>query len=100
MYDYWRLFIEDREQIDEILNNPLFMFKQVFEKNTAEVYSFPQSAKWHNWEIRVFSPTHLVIMGSIHKFYNNGSNANDFSFYDAQKAIKWFCHVFQLNPLL
>jgi hypothetical protein len=99
MYDYWRLFIEDRDQIDRILNNPLFMFKQVFEKNTAEVYSFPQSAKWENWEIEVFSPTHLLIMGSIHKFYH-GTNATDFTFNDAVRAIEHFCNVFELDPAL
>jgi hypothetical protein len=98
MYDYWRLLIVDRKQINTILNNPLFTFTQVFERNTSELYDFPQSAKWHNWEIDVFSPTHLLIKGSIHKYYNNGTNETDFFFHDAIRAIKQFCSAFQLNP--
>lgn len=97
MYDYWKLFIEDKEQISTILNNPRFGFVQEYDRATAELHTFPQRAKWHNWELDAFSPTHLLIKGSIHKFYNKGTNETDFTFDDAIKAIEDFCSAFQLN---
>jgi len=100
MYDYWRLLIVDRQQIQTILNNPLFDFKQKFEKTTAELHEFPQEAKYKNWEIEAFSPTHLLIKGSIHKFYNGGTNETDFTISDAVKAIETFCNLFKLDPAL
>lgn len=100
MYDYWRLRICDKEQIQVILKNPLFNFKMFYDKNTSELHSYPQIAKWKNWDIEVSSATNLLITGSIHKFYNGGTNESNFTFKDSLNAINQFCSVFNLRPEL
>ncbi len=100
MYDYWKLWIRDKEQILKILYNSLFEFKQTVNRATGEVHEYPQKANWKNWEIIAFSPALLEIRGSIHKYWNNGTNETFFTYSDAKKAINLFCNEFKLNPLL
>jgi hypothetical protein len=42
----------------------------------------------------------LEITGSIHKYWNGGTNENDFFFSDAIEAIQKFCQDLELNPSL
>ena len=100
MYDYWKLWVEDAQQIELILNNPLFEFEQTFSVRSGEIVAFPKIAKWKQWTIKQESPTLLKISGSIHKFWNGGTNENDFSCRNAVKAIDMFCKVFELAPSL
>src|SRR4051812_22440676 len=100
MYDYMKLRIYDHRQIASILNNSKFEFQQRVNISTSEVYSFPQFCKWNVFEIQVYSPSLLEIRGSLHRFWNNGTNENDFPLTEVKKAITRFCEEFNLNPFL
>ena len=42
----------------------------------------------------------LEISGSIHKYWNGGTNENDFTFYDSCAAIQLVCQELELEPFL
>lgn len=100
MYDYSKLHIKDIRQVNTIVHNPLLEFKQTFNKSTSEILEFPLIAKWENWDIKVFSHSFLEIRGSFHKFWNNGTNENDFCFNKAQETINYLCAKLLLDPNL
>jgi hypothetical protein len=61
---------------------------------------FPQQGHWQNFELFVFSPTYMEIQGSLHIYFNNGTNETDFTFNDASIAIRALCSDMHLNPSL
>ncbi|GEO09491.1 hypothetical protein [Segetibacter aerophilus] len=100
MYDYVKLWVREKEQIDKILDNPLLSFKQLFSIDTGEVISYPITCTWNVFTLKLKSPTWLQITGSLHKYWNNGTNENDFTFSDVNQTIEKFCRQLDLSPSL
>lgn len=98
MLDYWKLWIYDKEQIETTLRNS--RIRKQFECNEDGVLTGIKG-RFENWKIQTLhSPFRLEIAGSIHKYWNRGTNENDFTFADAISATGWFCKEFGLNPHL
>ena len=100
MVDYFKLWIEDLVQIIKIVSNPKFDFKHAVSKTTGEVEEYPLKCEWKGFVITMLSGTRLEIAGSIHKYWNGGTNGNDFTFNDCRGAINNFCTEINLNPKL
>lgn len=97
MLDYLKLWIYNTSLIEKILNNQRIQ-KDFISKEDGTLKGI--KAKFENWKIQTLSPSLLEITGSIHKYWNNGSNENDFSFLNAIEAIRKFCIEFELTPSL
>jgi hypothetical protein len=97
MLDYWKLWIYDKPTIERVLTN-----KQVIKKfiSNEDQVLIGIKGKFQFWKIQTLSPVHLEITGSIHKYWNGGTNENDFSFQNAVDATKMFCKEFDLDPSL
>src|SRR4051812_31536654 len=100
MYDFYKIWIQNREQINTIITNPLLSFKGYYELNTGQIIIYPICCKHGHFTFELKSPTWLQITGSLHKFWNKGTNENDFSFQDAVPAIDEFCKTYLINPQL
>jgi hypothetical protein len=97
MLDYWKLWIYDKTLIERILSNKRII--KHFTTNEDGVLTGIMG-KFQEWKIQTLSPVLLEITGSIHKYWNRGTNENDFSFLDAIEATRKFCNEFELNPSL
>jgi hypothetical protein len=87
MLDYFKLWIIDNATINTVLSND--SIKKDFTSNEdGEMIGI--KGKSQNWKIKTLSPSLLEIAGSIHKFWNKGTNENDFTFSNAILAIKSF----------
>jgi hypothetical protein len=98
MYDYVKLWVEDLEQIETILNNKKFDFYSLMKEETGHITK--RITKYKNWELKTLSPRLLEITGSIHIYWNNGTNENDFTFSDSSTAINSLCDDLCLDPRL
>lgn len=100
MVDYLKLWIENIQQIQKIVNNPIFDFKGNYSTKTGEVKDYPLKSEWKNFMLELKSETRLEITGSLHKYWNNGSNENDCNINDCKNAIDKLCKEIDLNPTL
>lgn len=100
MYDYFKLFIYDIEQINRIKAISGIDFLGKLSLKNGNLIEYPQTCKWQCFDFVLKSPTWLIIGGSIHKYWNNGTNETDFYFSDLVKALDRFCNQLQLNPEL
>jgi hypothetical protein len=97
MLDYWKIWVDDPGQIDIVLNNSNIRFDQTFNED-GELIGI--NGKYKCWSIKTLSPNRIEIAGSIHKYWNRGTNENDFPFRAVFKAIDMFCQDFQIDPTL
>jgi hypothetical protein len=95
--DYWKIWINDKEQIEKVLNNQNIS-KEFTSNERGELIGI--TGRFKEWTIETLSPVRLQITGSIHKWHNGGTNENDFSFTDAIAAITAFSKEFDLNTTL
>lgn len=96
MLDYWKLWIYDTPTIERLLSYPLTDHtKTVDEHGVLKKLS----GHYDGWKLETLPhPYRLQITGSIHKWWNGGTNENDFEFSDAVGAIQDFCRLFRLPP--
>ncbi len=97
MVDYLKLWIYNPALITGIIDNPIFDFKGVYSL-TDGATEYPITAKWQGFEIKIKSKTWLEISGSIHNYWNGGTNENDFYFDDVKQAIKNLCGILKISP--
>jgi hypothetical protein len=98
MLDYWKLWIFDENQKEKILQNG--DIKKSFEISDDGIF-IGVKGQYKNWKLQKIRYTEqLEISGSIHKYWNNGTNENDFFFFEVVLAINSFCKDFDLDPKL
>lgn len=97
MLDYLKLWIYDQRTIENLLSNSNIT-KNFTSNEDAVVTGITGTYK--NWEIKTVNAGCLQLAGSIHKYWNNGTNENDFYFTDVMRAIKKFCKELNLAPSL
>src|SRR4051812_28965880 len=97
MLDYLKMWIYDTCTIDYVLNNSK-VTKNFISNEDAVLTGI--TANYKGWKIKTLTANRLEIAGSIHKYWNNGTNENDLSFKEAITAIKKFCNEFSINPEL
>jgi hypothetical protein len=95
MLDYWKLWITDSILIERVLNNPHINKQFTINQDGALIGI---NGKFNQWEIKTFAPELLQITGSIHKYWNKGTNENDFTFSNVAKAIENFIIDLEINP--
>ena len=100
MVDYFKLWIENIVQIQKIYNLPLLDFKGTHSLKTGDIIEYPIKCKWNVFEFELKSATWLEITGSLHKYWNKGTNENDFKYIDVKTAIENLCKDLNLNPKL
>lgn len=98
MIDYGKYWIRTAAIIERILANPKIKFKGNHYLNTGEILEYPLIGKWNVWEFEIKSRTWLEMRGSLHKFWNNGTNENDFFFTNLFSAIVDLCSFLQVSP--
>jgi len=97
MYDYLKMWIEHKQDIYNILSHSLLSFTGLYKTDTGEVIEYPKVAIWERFEFKQFSQTRIQITGSLHKYWNNGTNENDFTLDNVISAIDRFCKVFRID---
>lgn len=97
MYDYLKMWIDNKKDIDSLLSHSLLSFTGMYKTDTGEVIEYPKFASWGGFEFKQFSQTRIQITGSLHKYWNNGTNENDFTLGDVISAIDRFCKVFSVD---
>lgn len=94
MLDYWKLWVYDAALTAQVLQNKTV--GKCFRSDEEGVLK-GISGNFGEWQIQTL-PGCLQITGSIHKYWNGGTNENDFSFADVGRAINRFCSSMQLPP--
>ena len=97
MYDYLKMWIEYKEDIDSLLSHSLLSFTGLYKTDTGEVIEYPKVADWGGFEFKQFSQTRIQITGSLHKYWNNGTNENDFTLDNVISAIDRICKQFGID---
>jgi hypothetical protein len=100
MIDWGKYWIRSPMLVTMILRNENLQFEGAVNFNTGEVKDYPRSAKWDEWQFEAKTATWLEITGSLHKYWNNGTNETDFSFYNLYQAIQKLCLFLQVSPYL
>ena len=95
MYDYIKMWIYDARSIDAVLQNPGTKKDYVINEDGTRIGI---TGSCGCWRIKTISENCLEVAGSIHKYWNNGTNENNFTLPDARSAIKRFCTHFDINP--
>ena len=98
MIDWGKYWIRHSLLIDKIFANEELDFHERLSEKTGVIKEFPKYAKWKVWEFEIKSPKWLEITGSLHKYSNNGTNENDFKFYEMFIAIVELCAFLQVSP--
>lgn len=98
MDDYIKCSTNNSIEIQNVLQNPGIDFKGIHSVKTGEILPYPQTCKVGEWELILHSPTLLQITGSLHKYWNNGTNWNDFKIENLLTAIIKLCNRLQINP--
>lgn len=83
---------------NHFLQNPLLEFTSAKFNRDGEITS--ATAKYKDLTIVVKGQTFCEIRGSLHKFYMQGINYNDFTFIDICAAVKTLCKDLQIEPEL
>ncbi len=98
MIDWCKHWVRNEAGVGLILNNDLINFKGLHWRNTGEIIDYPVYGKWDEWEFEIKSPTWLEMTGSHHKFWNNGTNGNDFFLKDLLSSVIKLCNQLKVNP--
>ena len=99
MYDYLKIWIEHKQDIYNILSHSLLSFTGSYKTDTGEVIEYPKVAIWERFKFKQFSQTRIQITGSLHKYWNNGTNENDFTLDNVNSAIDRFCKMFRIDAM-
>jgi hypothetical protein len=100
MYDYLKALVVDRFQIEKILKNPRLDFHTKVSMSTGELKVYPLEAVHSNWVIKILSPGYLLLTGSLHQYWNGGTNENDFTLKAVREAISRLYNELELDPTL
>ena len=96
MLDYWKLWIADPPTIERVLSK----FQKTYETSEQGELTTIRGT-YGGWKIQTLNkPYRLEIAGSIHKYWNGGTNENDISLSDARKATDKFCKEYEITPSL
>ena len=79
-----------------VLNNPLLTFPLSNVATTGEVLNRAQIAHYSNLDISV-KGENVGLKGSIHKYYEGGTNYKDFNLLDIRKVIKELAGKFDFD---
>lgn len=84
--------------IARISGNNIFNFIGNYNIDTHEILPYPQKGEWQKFQFIKYNPFIIEITGSIHNYWNNGTNGNDFFINDLFTAIINFCNTLNVNP--
>lgn len=98
MIDWAKYWISNAAIVNRVLSNTQLDFEEGHSTSTGEIKAYPKKTKWNNWEFEVKSPTWLEIRGSLHKYWNSGTNENDFIFRNLFDAVVGICEFLQVKP--
>lgn len=100
MTDYIKLWVENVAQIEKIYDLSLLDFNGQHSRKTGDIIEYPITCTWDVFKFELKSATRLEITGSLHKYWNKGTNENDFKYTDIKTAIQNFCTDLNLDPKL
>lgn len=100
MIDWCKFWIQEAFIIRGILANPEINFIGNYNRNTGEIFEFPLKAHYREWELEIKSQTWLEVSGSLHKFWNKGTNGNDFCYHFLFSSIVQLSNLLHVNPFL
>ncbi|MEQ7798181.1 hypothetical protein ABDJ41_00100 [Pedobacter sp. ASV1-7] len=96
MYDGIKVSIRDEALVEKLRNNDLLKFNQHCYIPTAEVTSY--TSKYGGLNFELFSSSRVTINGSLHKYYNNGNNHDDFSMQKLKYTLMRLSDEFGVDP--
>jgi hypothetical protein len=96
MIDYFKGRIKDPRMLQCLINNKKLKFVSLVDLETAEMFQ-SLYCKYENFQIRIKNG-YAEIRGSIHKFWNGGTNENDFRYSELVKAILRLCCDLDIEP--
>jgi hypothetical protein len=92
--DYIKFWVHDKESINYVEQHCL-TDKNYKCNDAGELVEISGSNS--GWKFKSLSRDCLEVAGSLHKYWNNGANHNDFHFSDVVKTINKFCTEFNIN---
>ena len=75
----------------------LFDFHTMLNNRTAEEYQFPKKAEYKSLFIEEKSEQTILISGSIHKYFNSGTNDSFFNYSQLEYTLRSLCSSFKIN---
>ena len=81
----------------DLVNHPSLDFEGKFDIKTGETHTEEQTAKYENLKFIIKSNNYIIIQGSLHKFFTNGINYNDFFYSDLHKTLAKLTDDFGIN---
>lgn len=86
-YDYIKAILVPRD-IPVLIANPDLDFKCEVSHNTGDVKEYPLQAEYGQMKIKIYSQYFGVIQGSVHKYYEGGTNYDDFTLREFKGVIE------------
>lgn len=104
MYDGFKVRLPPT-MIDVLLKNELLAFKSFFDNSTGEVegYKFahyPNEINTSGKNSKLcfkIKGTYVELTGSLHKFWQNGTNYKTYQYMDVVQTLKKLHTLFQIN---
>jgi len=98
MIDFLKMEVPPH-RVDGILSNPLLDFAREINEESGEIRKDkPRVARFQNLTFVAWDSGRCLIVGSLHKYFHNGINSNDFTLKECRTAIHKLCNQFELDP--
>lgn len=94
MIDYSKMNLNTDN--NKLLNNKTLEFVSIINSD-AEILKQVTKDRYKSFHFKVIGKN-AYSDGTIHKYYHNGINWNDFTFTQLNKAINQYCTEFDINP--
>lgn len=98
MIDYVKIWVRNYHNVNKILGNDAIDFKGQHSIKSGEVYHYPILGNYSVFDVEIKSPTWCEIKGSLHRYWNKGTNENDFTFQSLIESIVNLCNFIKINP--
>lgn len=98
MTDYVKFWVNDAASVQRMLANETIVIRGNFNYNSGEVYHYPLHGVYEVWKLNFKSSSFCEITGSLHNYWNKGTNWNDFSIDNLFTSIIRLCNAIQVSP--
>jgi len=84
--------------IKRLLEHSKLDFRVELNEETSEVHSQYKTAKFQHLKFQIINGKYLNISGSLHKFWHNGINHDDYQYLELKDTIKFLETNFGIDP--
>lgn len=85
-------------EAETVLNNELLIFPLSNVATTGEILKRAQKARFRGMDVSIHPTGEIKLSGSLHKYWEGGTNFNDYSLENIRKTINGLAEEIKFNP--